>query len=41
MEYTLMVYSPNEKGMILWKFHERFFEVVVVMLKDKKVQYQR
>ena len=31
-KYTLMVNSPNRKGMVLWKV---VFKVVIVMVKDK------
>ena len=39
MEYTPMVYRPNEKGMVLWK--TVFFEVMIVRVKDKKTVYKR
>ena len=32
MKYNPMVYSPNGKSMVLYRF---FFEVVLVMVKDK------
>ena len=31
MEYTLKVYSPNEKGMV---YERLFFKVVIVVIKD-------
>ena len=37
MEYTLLVYSPNGKSMVLWKI---VFEVIV-MVKDKRIPYKR
>ena len=33
MEYTLILYSPMEKG---WFYEILFFQVVIVMVKDKK-----
>ena len=35
MNYTLVVNSPNGKGMVLWKIVFLFFEVVIIMVKDK------
>ena len=32
-EYTLIIYSSNEKGMV---YEILFFQVVIVMVKDKK-----
>ena len=32
-EYTLIIYSPNEKGMV---YQILFFQVVIVMVKNKK-----
>ena len=32
-EYTLMIYSPSEKGMV---YETLFFQVVIVMVKDKQ-----
>ena len=33
MEYTLILYSPMEK---VWFYEILFFQVVIVMVKDKK-----
>ena len=32
-EYTLIVYRPNGKDVVLWRL---FFEVAIIMVKDKK-----
>ena len=32
-EYTLIIYGPNEKGMV---YETLFFQVVIVMVKDKQ-----
>ena len=33
MEYSLITYSPNGRGMVLWNI---VFQVVTVMAKEKK-----
>ena len=38
MEYSLMVYSPMEKVLL---YERLFFEVVIVMVKDKKTRHKR
>ena len=37
MEYKLMFIAPMEKA---WFYEKLFFEVVIVMVKDKKIQYR-
>ena len=38
MEYNLMFIAPIEKA---WFYEKLFFEVVIVMVKDKKIEYKR
>ena len=38
MEYTLIIYSPMEK---VWFYEILFFQVVIVMVKDKKKMYYK
>ena len=38
MEYTLIIYSPMEK---VWFYEILFFQVVTVMVKDKKKMYYK
>ena len=37
MEYSLIIYSPNGRGMVLRNI---VFQVVTVMVKEKKIQCQ-
>ena len=41
-----MEYNPNEKGIIVpmekaWFYKKTFFEVLIVMVKDNKIQHER
>ena len=38
MEYSLITYSPNGRGMVLWNI---VFQVVTIMAKEKKMHYKR
>ena len=38
MEYSLIIYSPNGRGMVLWDI---VFQEVTVMVKEKKYALQK